>query len=291
VPRVIGRRLGRTATLVATALLVACASGPVDDDRARAEGLASAERAFAAAASTSGVRAAFLGALAEHATLFRPGPVDGRGYTASRPDPRVLLEWQPQRVTVSASGELGYSTGPYRLAPASSPDRRAYGQFSSVWRRAASGRWEVLIDLGIGHPGPQGWDLPLEIVPAGAHAAEGSVVAAEAAFAGAARSVDARELYRQFGSTRLRLLRDGYPSIDGLAGGSALPDATARREWTLSDSGEAGSRDLAWTMGRYRPAGPDAAPGSGFYVRVWHVEGLHWKILSEVLAPLDEAAG
>ena len=71
----------RRLLALSVVLLASCATS--GDRRGRAEELAGAERAFAAAATTQGVKAAFLGALADDATIFRPGPVDAKAFIAA----------------------------------------------------------------------------------------------------------------------------------------------------------------------------------------------------------------
>jgi ketosteroid isomerase-like protein len=274
---------------LACALLTACSitTAPGDDGNARS--LARAESAFSDAAKTTGVKAAFLDAMSDDAILFRPGPVNGKAFTAKQPDPPIQLEWHSQRVSVSASGELGYSSGPYRLNANNAPDKPSFGQFFTVWKRNDAGRWQVLIDQGIWHADPLGWRAPLEIVERDRGSPPSATIANEdARFAEVSRSNGLLDAYRAFASTRVRVLRDDRAPIDGLAALDALPTPTAHWAWTLTDSGVARSGDLAWTMGRYRSEG-DARSTSGYYVRVWRAEGGTWKILTDVLAPIDHA--
>ena len=274
--------------LVVTALLTACAaSSPSSSEDA--ERLAAAERAFAASARTVGFKGAFLQALADDATLFRPGPVDGRRYIAAQPDPPIRLEWQPARVAVAASDDLGYSSGPYRLTADARPDRRAYGQFFSVWKRDASGTWKLLIDLGVEQPAPQGWTAYPELIARDAQATTAlHADGAEAAFATASTARGLVAAYREFGSTTLRVLRDGHAAFDGAAAIADLPDADARWTWTPICSGVSTANDFAWFIGRYGSSGSPSGPSaSGFYVRVWRVEHDAWKVLADVLAPID----
>jgi ketosteroid isomerase-like protein len=281
----------------AMTMLAACASLSRPRNDVEAEALARAESAFAAMASSSGVKAAFLDAMAEDATLFRPGPVNGKAFMGSRPDPAVVLEWRPQRVSVAESGELGYSTGPWKLTSKKDPGSIQYGQFFTVWRQNAAGRWHVLIDHGISHPTPAGWNAPLEkIAPDAGSAPDESVAATEARFSLACERDGLASAYRAFGSRYLRVLRDDEAPIDGLAALDSSrvssPAALTRWTWTSTDTGTARSSDLGWTMGRYRYRSRDAGGATkvGYYVRMWRAEAGAWKIAGDVLAPIDEPA-
>ena len=302
----------RFATLsLGLALFASCANlsrssnqsdGSVDA-AADAQALARAESAFAAMSSSSGVKAAFLEAMADDAILFRPGPVNGKTFMAGRSDPAVALEWRPQRVSVAASGELGYSTGPWRLTSKKDASTVEYGQFFTVWRKNSEGRWQVLIDHGISHAEPLGWNAPLEtiVVDSGPSPA-GTIADAEARFSMASETSSVNVAYRAFGSRSLRILRDEQAPIDGIAAMASAMNASsassnassvldfARWTWTTSDSGRARSSDLGWTMGRYRIREVSGATAGGYFVRVWRVEGGAWKILGDVLAPIEEPA-
>lgn len=116
--------------------------------------LLAAERAFAASAPLLGVKAAFLGVLADDATLFRPGPVNARAWYSARPDVAPFnLEWAPEAAEVAA--DLGYTYGPYRLTPRVAEDKPGTavgGHFFSIWIRPPRGNWRLLLDQGASHP-------------------------------------------------------------------------------------------------------------------------------------------
>jgi ketosteroid isomerase-like protein len=278
------------ALMASLLLLTACATtGSVTPERQRIDRLADAERAFAASAQTAGVNAAFLGAMADDATLFRPGPVNGKAFIGPRAEGPFKLEWQPQRVAVSTSDDFGYSSGPFRLTLNAKPEQPVYGQFFTVWRRGTDGRWQVLIDHGISHAGSLGWSSPFDAITSDGSSSTKPIATAEAEFARVSDTDGLIAAYRNHGSPRTRILRDEAAPFDGLAALAGMSASAARWTWTLTDSGTSRAGDFAWTMGRYRSRGPNDASSSGFYVRVWHVEQGDWKILGDVLAPIDEA--
>jgi ketosteroid isomerase-like protein len=268
----------RCAAVVAAALVAACAT---TGERVSIDELADAERAFSASAATNGVKAAFLGVLDDDAILFRPGPVAGREFIAARPEGRYRLVWRPERVAVSASGDLGYSSGPYRLTLDAKPGAPLFGEFLTVWRRGVDGRWRVLVDHGNGHEGEAGRDAPLvPIAPDGTKAAR-SVDAAEADFARSSASEGLASAYGAFASTRLRRLRDDSRPLDG----APTSSENERWTWTPTASGTSRANDLGWTLGRYR-----APHGGGVFLRVWRAERGEWKILADVATPVEEPA-
>jgi ketosteroid isomerase-like protein len=246
--------------------------------------LAAAESAFAAQSVREGMKAAFLSWLAPGATMFRDGPVDGPALVAGRPDPPIVLDWRPAFVEVAASGELGLSTGPWKLAsrqdPAAAPH---HGQFVSVWKREAQGPWRVHIDLGIEHVGAALADAPLlaRTTPAAGRPGAGTIAQAEAAFASRAAADGDGAAYAAFASPGIRLYRNGFPPYLGREPALASPAAgSARTAWTLDRHGVAASGDLGYAVGRLGPA-PGVAAGD--FVRIWRREAEGWRIAADVV--------
>src|SRR5262249_2029332 len=61
------------------------------------------------------------------------------------------LEWGPDSVGVSASGDMGFTSGPWS-AHAAGTDGLVHGHFLTVWKRGEDGVWRVQVDGGISHP-------------------------------------------------------------------------------------------------------------------------------------------
>jgi ketosteroid isomerase-like protein len=64
------------------------------------------------------------------------------------------LDWQPQHVTVSAAGDLGYTWGSYTVMPKSGPGDISHGKYLNVWQKEENGQWRVLVDMGNDNPEP-----------------------------------------------------------------------------------------------------------------------------------------
>jgi pimeloyl-ACP methyl ester carboxylesterase/ketosteroid isomerase-like protein len=111
-----------------------------------------AELAFAKAFADRD-KAAFFALVADDATFLSPGGtlagkqqvIEGWSRFFDMPEPP--FSWAPDRVSVSADGNLGLSTGPAYTAKGVH-----YGDFMSTWRRDANGQWKVVFDSG--GPGP-----------------------------------------------------------------------------------------------------------------------------------------
>lgn len=117
--------------------------------------LVEAERAFSRTSEAKGIREAFLTWLAPDAVVFRPAPVEGRPVyeKMDRANPAVLT-WEPEVAEVAASGELGYTSGPYVFRPARGAEPSAFGHYVSIWKKQTDGGWKVFLDIGVQHDRP-----------------------------------------------------------------------------------------------------------------------------------------
>jgi ketosteroid isomerase-like protein len=277
----------RSQVLFALALAGCAAVMPAPSTEAGAS-LAAAESAFAAQSVREGMRAAFLAWLADDAILFRDGPVNGPATIAARPDPPIVLDWRPAYVEVAASGEMGLSTGPWRITSKAKPDSPpTYGQFVSVWKRSGDGPWRNAVDLGISHDGAALWDAALAITQPPAVAgldSSATVAAAEAAFASHSRESGAAAAFAAWAAESIRLYRDGHAPLLGRGAVLGSPVVgPARIEWVAERTETSRASDLGYAMGRY--AGADGAT-LGHYVRIWRREPRGWRIALDVVNPL-----
>lgn len=262
----------------------ACAHAPAVDHPAR---LAAAETAFAAHSVREDMRAAFIAAFADDG-VFAPGGhwQVARDWLRERPPPPIVLDWQPRYVEVSASGDLGLSTGPWKITSKTDPAvAPAYGQFVSIWRREGDA-WKVAADLGISHPQPALWRdrLHAGTVPAASASMGGSVDGAEAQFARVMRERGARAAYEEFGAADLRLYRNAIaPEASRAAAlaSTAMADAWA---WTVQRSETSHAGDLGYARGLYsRADAPDKPHGN--FLRAWRREANGWRIVLDVASP------
>jgi ketosteroid isomerase-like protein len=64
--------------------------------------------------------------------------------------PGFSIEWEPTQVGLSASGDLGFTAGTYRMTTAD-PDKPIRGEYVEVWKKS-SGDWKVAEHFF--HPSP-----------------------------------------------------------------------------------------------------------------------------------------
>lgn len=242
--------------------------------------MVAAERAFAADASARDTRAAFLEALAEDGLVFAPGPTSGKRVWEARKPNKSRLEWAPELAEIAASGDLGYTSGPFRLTPEGAEKPAVFGHYFTIWRKDADGKWKVVIDHGIGHP-----EQPFpETVQrrGGLGLGEPPSWPVGRAELRSADLAPAGLLTPRMVSADFLRLRDGAPP-DGRAEGAALPSRALRVDTGLVIS--AGG-DLAATWG-----GGEGSPG---WIRVWRrpsasdAPGHGWVLAVDLSVPAPE---
>lgn len=150
--------MNRHITLFGLVLLLAASckqASPTDFSAQWKQEIFQAEADFAQMAREKGIEPAFLAFAAEDAVMMRNNQVvlgrdEIRQWFAKRPsDPsKIKLDWKPDFVEVSASGDLGYTYGPYTLTMIDSTGtaQTQTGIFHTVWKRQADGSWRFVWD-------------------------------------------------------------------------------------------------------------------------------------------------
>lgn len=274
--------------LLVLSLLLAFSAPSVADDAELPEalrGLVAAERAFSEFSVDHGIKPAFLEFLGDEAIVFAPRATRGRKAYEEQPDepePRATLVWSPSFADMAASGDFGYTTGPYELSfVRDGAVRKSYGHYVTVWKKTSDDRWKVAIDKGIRHPDAA---EPTDDV---GHPKDGPKDPTRAE--GRARLEDLMALDRELAargfealaSESVRLYRDGaFPvagkedSLQQLEGGA--------KAFQPEGGGVASSGDLGYTYGT---ASSDAF-GSSTYMHIWKREGSDWRLVLDNDTPL-----
>lgn len=283
--------VGRGVVATLCVALIAPASAAAAEFTAK--DLANEEGKFAAYSVKHGMRAAFLEFFAAQSWLLRPEPVNAQAWVGARPDPKIVLDWRSLRTVLSASADLGFSTGPSIYRSIADPKAPAeHGEFFSVWQRQKSGEWKVFIDHGISH-GPAATPDALPTTPVIALDLPVREGAADTSSDDPERQFIARSdaPYTQVITPGTRLLRDGQLPIDGTAAiNDYLKSRPGQWSWTVKLQGASSANDLAYAVGNFtfRPKEGDAYKGQ--YVRVWVRDASstvrpRWTLAAEVMTP------
>jgi hypothetical protein len=273
--------------------------------------LVDAERAFARMSVTTSQREAFLEHFADEGVWFTPAPANTKEALRKQPPSaavaRRVLDWDPVTGDVAASGDLGYTTGPWisseKPAGAEPAKTLATGWFFSVWRWNGQAGWKVLADFGVAAPHSRtlrGQAFRRAQVRAvalstpgpggrGSHAAETpkamseALRAADAEFARRVSATGWADALRAGATDDVRIYRDGREPASGRqAAQAALPagprSLTVQPSFALASS----AGDLGVTYGACSDgAGPAAV--RGYYLHVWKHLPDGWKLAADIV--------
>ena len=111
------------------------------------------EHAFAQLAKDQGLKVAFLTYASDEAVLHRANKlIKGKQAIAEYFEQQTLqnvrLEWEPDFVSVAASGDLGYTYGKFNFEgiDEKGEEIKVEGIFHTVWKREANGEWRYVWD-------------------------------------------------------------------------------------------------------------------------------------------------
>ena len=117
--------------------------------------LVSAEFKFIADAKLLGTKKAFYDNLSDSAITFGKTIRKGKKNFEGESDTTSWLNWKPVYTDISGSGNFGYNTGPWEYWNKRSDEKPvAFGEFVTVWKIQADGKWKAVIDIGISHNFP-----------------------------------------------------------------------------------------------------------------------------------------
>lgn len=132
---------------LASLVIGAACSPSVNVEQERAA-LLSADREWSKAANDA---EKFAGNFADGASSYAPGMpvVTGREaiqkmHAEMTKMPGFSLSWTPAKAEVSASGDIGLTTGTYALSIAGVADK---GKYVTAWKKQADGSWKVTDDI------------------------------------------------------------------------------------------------------------------------------------------------
>jgi ketosteroid isomerase-like protein len=252
--------------------------------------LVSAERAFSQFSVDHGIKPAFLEFLGEEGIIFTPRAAPGRKTYLDQPDekePRAKLVWRPIFADIAASGDFGYTTGPYELSfEREGVVQSRFGHYVTVWKKTSDGQWKVRIDKGIRHPdrlsAPDEVQHPADAQkPSGPSATLEDLVSRDRTYGELAAKRGAAAAFDEIASDSVRLYRDGALPLQGK---KASLDALEKTSWKLSPEGGdvAPTGDLAFTYGTAEATSGEAST----YLHIWKREGGTWRLVLDNTTPL-----
>jgi len=261
-------------------------TGPFASDT---QPVVAAQRSFVAVAESEGIKSAFSKFLAPDATIFRPGPVNGREFWKASNEPSsLLLSRNITYADIASNGMLGYTTGNWRLYERGKSESYAkFGQYVTVWEKKLDGSWQATIDIGISHD-----KMPFsetDRIPHGAPSRDPNKTGlspADASMNFTRLSMAPEALggaFQEFAAEDVRFLQDDSPPIIGLKN---VVKAT-RKYRTIRFPTKIAlfqSADMAYTWNPCKFADSEEGIEEGNCLQIWKLNNKKWLIVLSVYA-------
>lgn len=241
------------------------------------------EKQFSSLCADVGIRDSFLRYYARDAISIQKTPMKAYDSLVKEP-PEMrksaeILSWYPVFGDISASGDLGYSTGPYFLETGRTRDYD--GSFFTMWQRQRNGDYRVVLDVGTAlkprslSEAPAGFTAgKLEDRRVIAEPKLRDVGKSEAAFCSHASSKGLDMAYHEFAGDDTWFFRFG------MIPNHHIPDAEGKvRRWKKEGQGESNSRDLGFFYGVFKAGDEEKS-----YVHVWRRESRGtWRLAVDIV--------
>lgn len=280
--------------------MLICFAGQVQAQSALQE-MVKTEQAFSKMAEEKNTYDAFLAFIADDGLLFRPGAVNGKKWMIEHPPPapkdpnkRPLLAWQPAFAGMAASGDMGFTTGPWESkADIKDEKPQGYGHFFTVWKKQADGSWKFEVDLGISHPqsgGPQTLWQPTDtnktasFKPVDTAAVLKELIDRDRQFGDDQLKHGIAKSFLAYASPQARLYREGnLPYIGSQVAAEVLAKTKGQINWQPISGDVSQAGDLGYTHGTYEHTDDTKnVIERGSYVRLWQKQGGKWRIVIDV---------
>ena len=266
------------------ALLAVAGAHAEDVDLEKVVGsLIAAEKAYAKLSGEKGFREASISVFADDAVIFAPSAVNGKKFWRETKE-NPAITWRPTFASISRSGELGYTTGPWESSKARDIQKPgAFGHFVTIWQKNTNGVWKVALDVGLSHPQAEAPELEIKTyVPSSPstrpESASANLEKTQHSFADSLKE-DEADAITDNASNDIRIYRNGQlPAVGKAAAEKMLAEENAKTTRTPRGAGTSDPLDLAYEYGEFISERGDATQ-HGIYVCIWRLESDGtWKI-------------
>ena len=243
-----------------------------------------AEKNFANYSVTHGTKEAFLHFLDSSGIIFEQGKaVNGIQTWTARESRPGILNWHPEYAEIAASGDFGYTTGPWTFqSTIDDTTIAARGQYVTVWHINNKGEWKFLVDLGIRNEIPVEEKTLKKIfsqkIKVNGLAGKGKLFSPEQNFIKSYQQKGSR-IYSSFLSNQGILNRNNFlPALTRHDQQTILDSLPIHIIYSIQGFGDCSSGDLVYVYGDTELNGK-----KDNYLRIWRLQQNGWKIALEVL--------
>ncbi|HEY9045916.1 MAG TPA: DUF4440 domain-containing protein [Ohtaekwangia sp.] len=269
-----------------TTLLPALAQEFTNNDL---QSLVNAERAFSLQAKEKNTRDAFLANLTDESVAFYPNTTKAKAFWEKAAAGTEWLYWQPVYADIAASGNFGYTTGPWSFRKDKSAEASAFGEYITVWKKQNDGNWKILIDAGINH---SSYPVDGHSVKTSAIASQPSkkpekdlvneLTAWEAAFIKEVPA-DGLKAFTHHVSKEIRFYRQGHLPLTAIEEACKVSDIIT---YTPIGTQVAPSGDMGFAYGSVtvvKHENGEQKTNTSNYLRIWKKENGTWKIVIDLI--------
>lgn len=242
------------------------------------EEMIAAEKSFAAYAVANNTVDAFLKFMDTSAVMFKEGePYKAYQNWQKREKRPGVLNWWPRYAEVAASGDWGYTCGPWTFQPQTAKDSViANGYFFTVWQKNRGGEWKFILDVGVDAGTRSNKMAVTKLTKEKTKSTEAFLRDAEENFLRLYKTNPA-EAYQSFLSSEVILTAEGT-SLEKSATSSRLVTGKGDVSFVFQGGGIAPSGDLGYAYGSATLNGKKET-----YLRIWRHEPSGWKIALQMV--------
>lgn len=245
------------------------------------DGLIAAERSFAQYALDKNAKQAFLKFADTSGLQFANGnPIKSTELWAKREENKTVLKWQPQFAEIAASGDFGYTTGPWTFQSSDKDTITGRGQYTTVWHATENGEWKFLVDYGHNYsPSLINTSKDVEKIklPTKQKATLQSLLETQEAF-NILATISPQAAYQKYLSKKSILNFTGHLPISKTFDQLALFNDISEVSFNIQGSGIASSGDIGYVYGAttYKEKTDN-------YLHIWRHEKDGWKLAVAVV--------
>jgi ketosteroid isomerase-like protein len=200
----------------------------------------------------------------------------------------MWLNWHPSFADVAASGDLGYTYGPWTGHPNKKAPAEFGGHYITVWSKQSDGSWKIAIDAGIVHgektkvEGTTVKSSKIKSAPVVKNAdAKKELLTRDQQLQASLKS-DPSTAYQSVASSEIKFFR---PDLAPFSNASDIPKLGIPANVKQLEGGISAAGDFGYTYGLiFSDAGPGAPATHRTFLRIWKKEdGSSWKLVLDAI--------
>lgn len=283
-------------SLLAAIILSGFSLSAISQTKVEVGTVVSAEENFNKLVERKGIKDGFLAVADPEGIVFKPNAVKINDFYNGIDKQPGKLSWKPKFARISANGDLGFTAGPYVYQNGKTDDDKVYGDYVSIWRLDAEGKFKLLVDLGIQHPEPEQNvvtdfkepDPAKQKAPSKDPFAGKNILTATDKTFNHSLSLSALAAYKEFLSPEARYY---FPGFEPMTGTDKILKFLDNEGISISaetvNVGRSTSNDLAYTYGTARIKKGNIVNNYN-YVRIWEIDANHkWNMLLEIFSTVE----